>query len=86
MKREHLKAARRLLGLTALELGDRAGVTEEKVFQVERGRYRPTREEAIRWADALSMPREVAFPEMFGAEQRAPWSRPPANADTTATR
>ena len=86
MKREHLKTARRQLGLTALELGDRAGVTEEKVFQVERGRYRPTREEAIRWADVLSIPRETAFPEMFGAEQRAPWSLRPANNDTTVTR
>ena len=68
MKREHLRMTRVKLGLTALELGDRAGVKEEKIYQVERGRYLPTREEAEQWAAALNMTAVKAFPELFGKQ------------------
>jgi len=67
MRRSHLKIARLSLGLTALALGERAAIHEEKVFQVERGRYLPTRDEAIRWAAALGMRPTKAFPEFFAA-------------------
>ena len=67
MRRAHLKIARLSLGLTALDLGERAAIQEEKVFQVERGRYLPTREEAKRWAAVLNMAPGQAFPELFGA-------------------
>ena len=67
MRREHLTRARRALGLTALDLGERSGIGEEKVYAVERGRYRPTREEAVRWAAALGVPVESAFPEIVNA-------------------
>jgi len=67
MRRAHLKVARLSLGLTALDLGERAAIHEEKVFQVERGRYLPTCDEAQRWATVLAMAPEQAFPELFGA-------------------
>jgi len=70
MRREHLKEARRALGLSALALGERAGIKEEKIFQVERGRYLPTQAEARSWADALDMPAVVAFPELFTPAER----------------
>ena len=65
MRREHLKVARLALGLTALELGEKAAVSEEKVYQVERGRYRHTLDESVRWAKALGMSPSQAFPELF---------------------
>jgi len=68
MRRENLKLARVAAGLTALELGEQAGVREEKVYQVERGRYQPTKEEASRWAAVLQMKPEEAFPEIFSKE------------------
>ena len=69
MRREHLKTARATLGLTALDLGERAAIKEEKIFAVERGRYMPTRFEASRWASVLGMPPAQAFPEIFGDTQ-----------------
>jgi transcriptional regulator with XRE-family HTH domain len=65
MKRDHLKAARLARRLTAVALGERATVKEEKVYQVERGRYLPTRPEAERWAAVLGMTPAAAFPEIF---------------------
>ena len=65
MKRDHLKTARRAMGLTALQLGEHAGIKEQKVFAVERGRYLPTRDEATRWAGVLGMAPAKAFPAIF---------------------
>jgi len=65
MRREHLKAARLALGLSALALGEKTGIKEERIFAVERGRYRPRLEEGLTWATALNMRPEVAFPELF---------------------
>lgn len=65
MRRDYLKTARLALGLTALDLGEQTAIKEEKIFQVERGRYLPTRDEATRWAAALGMRPGVAFPELF---------------------
>lgn len=68
MRRHHLQDARRVLGLTALDVGEQIGTTEERIFAVERGRYRPRIDEAVLWAAALSMPPSVAFPELFTTE------------------
>lgn len=65
MSRDHLRNARRAAGLTALRLSELSGVTEQKIYAVERGRYRPTRGEAITWAAVLGMPPEDCFPELF---------------------
>lgn len=71
MTRQHLKDARRARGLTALALSAATGIKEEKIYQVERGRYAPNREEAARWAAALRMPPRIAFPEYFAGEKGA---------------
>ena len=65
MRREHLKTARLAHSWTALDLAERAGIREEKVYAVERGRYGLTRDEANRWAGALGMTPAAAFPEIF---------------------
>jgi len=42
-------------GLTALELADLAGTTENRLFPIERGRFRPRADEAARLASALGV-------------------------------
>ena len=64
-RRNHLRLARRAKNWTALELAEQVGVTEDQVYFYERGRYKPTREVALRYASALGMAAEVAFPEIF---------------------
>jgi transcriptional regulator with XRE-family HTH domain len=71
MRRTELKEARLSLGLSALELGERAGIREERVFAVERGRYRPRKGEATAWANALNLKPECAFPELFARQKGA---------------
>ncbi len=68
MQRRHLKAARLAAGLPAVALGELVGITEQRVYDIERGRYRPRVDEARTWADSLGMPPSVAFPEMFAGE------------------
>jgi len=88
MRREHLRLARLAAGLTALELGERAGIREEKVFQVERGRYLPTHDEASRWATALRMTPAEAFPELFGRSERngmGMFTRPNSNTQMSGS-
>jgi DNA-binding XRE family transcriptional regulator len=65
MQREHLKEARKTKGLTAIALSAATGIKEEKIYQVERGRYRPKRGEALTWAAVLGLRPGVAFPELF---------------------
>ena len=65
IKRYHLRMARRARYWTALELAERVGCTEDQIYFYERGRYKPTREAALRIASALGMNPEEAFPELF---------------------
>lgn len=64
--RPHLKNARLGAGLTAFELAQIIGATENKVYGVERGRYNPEMDLALRWASALGLNADEAFPELFG--------------------
>lgn len=64
--RPHLKNARLGAGLTAFELAQIIGATENKVYGIERGRYRPEMDLALRWSAALGLNPEQAFPELFG--------------------
>ena len=57
-----MKRKRRAKGLTALELARRAGSTEDRVYQLERGRYRPRADEAERLAHALKSSVKKMFP------------------------
>lgn len=68
MRRQHLSTARRAAGMAAVDLGERINMTEQRVFDIERGRYRPRRDEALTWSAALGMKPEVAFPEIFTGE------------------
>ena len=64
-RRNHLRLARRAKNLTALELAEQVGCTEDQIYFYERGRIKPTRDGALRIASALGMQPEVAFPELF---------------------
>ena len=64
IKREKAIEARRMRGMTALGLAEQAGLKEEKIYQVERGRVRPTADEARRWAKALGVEVKEIFPEL----------------------
>lgn len=64
IRREKAIELRRMLGMTALDLAEKAGLSEEKVYAVERGRYNPTAEEAQRWAKALGVQVKDIFPEV----------------------
>lgn len=56
---------RKSLGLSALALAEKADLRgEDWVFQVERGRYKATPEEAQRWADALGVAVADIFPDL----------------------
>ena len=65
MRRDHVRKARRQLGLSALALSELTGIGEDKIFQVERGRYLPTRAEAEAWASVLRQDPEALFPELY---------------------
>lgn len=68
VERLHLKTARRQRGMTAFELAQMIGTTENRVYGIERGRYSPDADLAIRWAAALGMNPDEAFPEIWGAQ------------------
>jgi transcriptional regulator with XRE-family HTH domain len=57
-----LKIARTAAGMTALELARAAGTTENRLFQIERGRFRPRPDEARGLALVLGEPVETLFP------------------------
>lgn len=65
-RRKHLRTARRAQNLTALELAEQIGATENIIYFGERGRSTPHKETALRWAAALDLPADEAFPELFG--------------------
>ncbi len=68
MRRMHLKTARLAAGLSAIELGENIGISEQRIFDIERGRYLPKPAEAHKWAGVLCINPEFAFPEMFKDE------------------
>ena len=63
MKNWKLKAAREAAGLTALTLGEMAGIGENKIYALERGRCRLKRDDAAKLADALGVPRWELAPQ-----------------------
>ena len=68
--RPHIKAARLAMGRTAFEQAQTIDTTENKVYGVERGRYKPDTDLALRWAASLGMNPEQAFPEIFDGAER----------------
>ena len=59
-----LKTARMRAGLTALRLAEltAGGTTENRLFQLERGRFKPRAAEAAALARALGLSVEELFP------------------------
>lgn len=62
IRREPLKDARRTAGLTAVRCAELAGTTEPRLYQLERQRFRPRREEAHRLSEVLNVPVKMLFP------------------------
>ena len=60
--------ARTAAGLTAIALAEIAGTTEQRVYMVERGRYRPRTDEAARIARVLGVSVEALFPNLKGGK------------------
>ena len=60
-----LKAERLRAGLTGLRLAEltKGGTTENRLFQLERGRFKPRAAEAAALARALDLSVEMLFPE-----------------------
>jgi transcriptional regulator with XRE-family HTH domain len=56
-------AARMAAGLTAFDLARAAGTTENRLFQIERGRFRPRPDEAARLAAVLKTSVGTLFPD-----------------------
>jgi len=68
--RATLRSERIKAGLTALEIAQRAGMQEMRVFSLERGRGRVHPDEAKRLADALGTTTGNLFPgEQIGGAQ-----------------
>ncbi len=65
LRRTHLRTARRAKGLTAIELAEAIGATQDQIYNVESGRTKPDHLLAARWAVALGMSFYEAFPEVF---------------------
>lgn len=57
----HLKRHRTEHGLTQEELADRVGVTRQTILSIERGRYSPSIELALRLARLFGVPVESLF-------------------------
>ena len=64
-----VKSARRRARMTALELGQRAGINEMRVYQLERGRFPPHPDEAAALSRVLGVKVETLFPERKKANQ-----------------
>ena len=68
--RNHVKRHRLAAdGMTQQELADRVGVSRQTVISIERGRFRPTVELALRLARALGVSVESLF-ELTDEEDR----------------
>lgn len=59
--RNEVRRRRVLADLTQQELADRVGVTRQTILSIEKGRYRPTVELALRLASALGVSVEDLF-------------------------
>jgi putative transcriptional regulator len=68
--RSHLRRHRLAADLTQQELADRVGVTRQTVLSIEKGKYRPTVELALRLARALDVEVEALFELTNGEESR----------------
>ena len=68
-----LKTARLASGLTALKLAELAGSNEMRIYSIERGRFKPRVDEALRIAEVLHCTPAELFPDMFddGADNAA---------------
>jgi putative transcriptional regulator len=70
----HLRRHREERGLTQEDLADRVGVTRQTIISIERGRYRPSIELALRLARLFGVPVETLFeldePARSGKERR----------------
>ena len=53
---------------SAFELAQMIGTTENRVYGIERGRYSPDTDLALRWAASLDLNPGEAFPEIWGAQ------------------
>ena len=58
-----LRLARLAVGLTAIETAGPAGTTENRLFQLERGRFRPRPDEALGLAAVLNRSVKDLFPD-----------------------
>lgn len=65
LKRDNLRNTRKLQGMTALDLAEAAGLSESQIYNLERGRCRPSRDNAVRVAQALRAAPEHLFPDCF---------------------
>ena len=57
----HLKRHRTERGMTQEDLAERAGVTRQTIISIERGRYSPSIELALRLARIFAVPVEALF-------------------------
>ena len=67
----HLKRHRSERGLTQEELADRVRVTRQTIISIERGRYSPSIELALRLARLFGVPVEA----LFGLDEPEPSRR-----------
>jgi putative transcriptional regulator len=56
-----VQAARAKRGMTQQELADRAGLARQSIISIEKGRFLPTIENALRIAAALGVPVQDLF-------------------------
>ncbi len=61
MRNQKLIATRRQKELSALALSELSGISEMRIYAIERGRARVRKAEAISLAGALGVPVEVLF-------------------------
>ena len=70
----HLRRHRAASGMTQEGLAERAGVTRQTILSIERGRYSPSIELALRLARLFGVPVEALFeldePSRPGKERR----------------
>lgn len=57
-------------GLTQQELADRVGVTRQTIISIERGKYKPSIELALRLGRVFGVPVEALFELDDGGEDR----------------
>ena len=60
-----IREARKAAGLYAWQLAEAAGTTENRYYQIERGRMRPRPDEGRRLAVALGRDAAALFPDGF---------------------